>query len=152
MYRRQAGPRGELEVYIVHSGGPYFAPYRDRFWGVPKGLVTDGESFHDAAVREFTEETGFGPPTPEFDLGSVRGRRGKTIHCFSAFWDLPDDPPDVNSNTCMVEWPPASGTHIEIPEVDEGRFVTLERARAWMGHAQREFLDRLVDALESRKN
>ena len=148
MYRELSRPRRTLEVYIVHPGGPYFAAHRDRFWGVPKGIVDDGESLQEAAVREFTEETGFEPPAPEFDLGSVRGRRGKTIHCYAARWDRKGDPPEVNSNLCTVEWPPASGTLIEIPEIDEGRFMTIDRARSWMGHVQQEFLDRLIDWLK----
>jgi predicted NUDIX family NTP pyrophosphohydrolase len=146
MYRT-TGPDGDLQVYIVHSGGPYFQAHRDRFWGIPKGLTDGPEPVQDAAIREFREETGFEPPDGLVDLGETTGRHGKVIRCFAARWTESSDPPEVNSNTCMVEWPPNSGTEIEIPEVDEGRFVGMAQARKMMGHAQRVFLDRLRDYL-----
>jgi predicted NUDIX family NTP pyrophosphohydrolase len=38
MYRR----RGEqIEVFLVHPGGPFFAQRDDGCWGIPKGLIQD---------------------------------------------------------------------------------------------------------------
>src|SRR5580698_7501491 len=55
MYRR----RGDLEVFLVHPGGPHFAKKDLGAWGIPKGEYLDGEEPLQAAVREFQEETGF---------------------------------------------------------------------------------------------
>jgi predicted NUDIX family NTP pyrophosphohydrolase len=46
-----------------------------------------------------------------------------------------------------TEWPPGSGRHIEIPEIDRARFFTLADARRAINVAQVEFLDRLAAAL-----
>ena len=48
----------ELEVLLVHPGGPYWQR-RDRgAWQIPKGAIDPGEEPADAAVRECREEAG----------------------------------------------------------------------------------------------
>ncbi len=155
LYRWQGpGPDGSaagtLQVYLVHPGGPYFR--NKDHWGIAKGLIEDGEDEIAAARREFVEETGFDPPEELMDLGFVTTRRGKVIHAFAGEWTDPTDPPAVVSNTCPVQWPPKSGVIIDIPEVDEGLFYSLETARTKMAGCQGEFLDRLVDRLGSGAN
>jgi predicted NUDIX family NTP pyrophosphohydrolase len=134
-----------IQVYLVHPGGPYFQ--NKDVWGIAKGLIEDGEDEVTAARREFSEETGFPAPRDLSELGTVTTHRGKVIHAFAGEWTHPGDPPEVNSNTCPVEWPRGSGTWIDIPEVDDGRFFDLEEARGKMHGCQDEFLDRLVDQL-----
>ena len=158
MYRRMAAPTpeshaadpqaaGPLEVYLVHSGGPYFERERTRYWGIPKGIVEEGETPEAAARREFTEETGFPAPVSLIDLGSVTTRHGRMIQTYAGEWAQPGVPPDVKSNTCVVEWPANSGVRIDVPEVDEGRFFPIETARESLGNAQAAFLGRLLEAL-----
>ncbi len=151
LYRwTDAGPESAdpaLEVYLVHPGGPYFRNKDAGYWGIAKGLIEDGEDEEATARREFTEETGFEPPAGLRDLGTVTTYRGKVIHAFYGEWTDPADPPAVDSNTCPVEWPPKSGRSIDIPEVDEGKFYSLEAARAKMSEGQQELLERLVDRL-----
>ena len=55
LYRR----RGELEVFLVHPGGPFWAKKDLGAWSLPKGEINEGEELLHAAKREFTEETGF---------------------------------------------------------------------------------------------
>ncbi|MGE3841173.1 MAG: NUDIX domain-containing protein, partial [Vicinamibacterales bacterium] len=50
---------GELQVLLVHPGGPFFAKRDEGVWSIPKGEPHDGEAYLDAARREFAEETGF---------------------------------------------------------------------------------------------
>ncbi len=33
----------QLEVFLVHPGGPFFVNKDDGSWGVPKGLIEPGE-------------------------------------------------------------------------------------------------------------
>jgi predicted NUDIX family NTP pyrophosphohydrolase len=149
LYRRINGAANHdraLEVYLVHPGGPYFR--NKDFWGIAKGLIEDDENEETAARREFSEETGFQSPTDLVDLGTVTTHHGKVIHAFAGEWAGPGDPPPVVSNTCPVQWPPKSGTWIDIPEVDEGRFFSSDEARGKMGECQGELVDRLVDQLD----
>lgn len=60
------GPDGSAEVALIHRPA-----YDD--WSFPKGKLHDGESDHDAALREVEEETGLRCETTR-SLGSVRYR------------------------------------------------------------------------------
>ena len=55
LYRR----RGELEVFLVHPGGPFWSKKDLGAWSLPKGQIDEGEDPLQTAKREFTEETGF---------------------------------------------------------------------------------------------
>lgn len=146
MYRLQDPAHNgsiRLEVFLAHPGGPYFTNKHAGYWGIPKGLLDPGEDERAAAIREFREETGFDAPLPLVDLGSERMKSGKVVHAFASRWDGHDDPPPVASNTCPVEWPPRSGTIIDVPEIDKGRFFPIVEARWLMNERQQVFLDRL---------
>ena len=54
LYRR----RPEVEVFLVHPGGPFWAGKDVGAWSLPKGEPSEGEALLAAARREFTEETG----------------------------------------------------------------------------------------------
>ena len=142
MYRVR---NGEIEVYLAHPGGPFFRNRHEGHWGIPKGLLEDTEDERAAAAREFEEETGFAPPEPLVDLGRITQRGGKVVHGFAARWEERADPPPVKSNTCPVEWPPRSGKMIDIPEIDEARFLSLDEARRLMIEQQFELVERLRD-------
>jgi predicted NUDIX family NTP pyrophosphohydrolase len=139
MYRRT---KGELEVFLVHPGGPFWAGKDAGAWTVPKGEYVDGEAALDAAKREFTEETGFVARGEFIDLGVVRQASGKLVNAWAFEGDC--DPRELKSNLCTVEWPPRSGKRIEIPEVDRGEWFSAEEARKRILKSQMGFLDVLV--------
>src|SRR5579884_2380663 len=59
------GEGAELEVLLVHPGGPAWAG-RDRgAWSIPKGEYGGGEDALAAARREFEEELGSAAPDAE---------------------------------------------------------------------------------------
>jgi predicted NUDIX family NTP pyrophosphohydrolase len=136
MYRRT---NGELEVFLVHPGGPFWAGKDAGAWTVPKGEYLDGEAALDAAKREFTEETGFVAKGEFIDLGVVRQASGKLVNAWAFEGDC--DPRELKSNFCTVEWPPRSGKRIEIPEVDRGEWFRVEDARKRILKSQLRFLD-----------
>lgn len=148
MPRRSAGillhreRDGEVEVLLVHPGGPIWARRDAGAWSVPKGEYEPGEDPEAAARREFEEELGTAAPLGEAtDLGEVRQKSGKLVRAWSLEGDL--DAAHITSNTLQLEWPPRSGKRIEIPEVDRAEWFPLKVAREKINPAQAELLDRL---------
>jgi predicted NUDIX family NTP pyrophosphohydrolase len=147
--RRSAGillhrRRGdELEVLLVHPGGPFWARRDEGAWSIPKGEYLQGEEPLVAARREFEEELGAAPPAGQAaDLGEVRQKGGKQVRAWAMAGDL--DPATIVSNTFELEWPPRSGRRIDVPEVDRAEWFGLEAARAKINPAQAALLDRLA--------
>lgn len=136
----------QLEVLLVHPGGPYWATRDEGAWSIPKGEVDHDEEPLEAARREFAEELGSPPPVGgELDLGSVRQRGGKHVAAWAVEGDL--DVTTVRSGTFEMEWPPRSGRTITVPEVDRAEWFDLVAARTRCNGAQVELLDRLAGLL-----
>lgn len=133
----------ELEVFIAHMGGPFWARKREGAWSIPKGEYDAGEDQLAAARREFAEEVGVAAPDVDYaDLGSFRYTSGKLIRVFAgAAADFTID--EVHSNTFEVEWPPRSGRRQSFPEIDEAAWITVTEARSLLVAGQRPALDAL---------
>jgi predicted NUDIX family NTP pyrophosphohydrolase len=141
LYRR-AGKA--VEVLLVHPGGPFWAKKDLGAWSIPKGVVEDGEELQACALRELEEELGspFALGTEDLiELGSIRQKAGKVVHCWAAEGDF--EPAELRSNTFGMEWPPRSGSEREFPEVDRAEWFGPDEARAKIIPAQADFLDRL---------
>jgi predicted NUDIX family NTP pyrophosphohydrolase len=135
----------ELQVLLVHPGGPFWAKRDLGAWSIPKGEHADDEDALAAARREFAEE--LGSPAPEgetIELGEVRQKAGKVVCAWAIAGDL--DPERITSNTFEMEWPPRSGRTREFPEVDRAQWFGLAEARERINPAQAALLDRLADA------
>jgi predicted NUDIX family NTP pyrophosphohydrolase len=140
MYRKRSN---QLEVLLVHLGGPFWAKKDAGAWFVPKGEINPGEDELSAAKREFLEETGLTPGTNLLPLGSVKHKSGKKVSAWAFEGDC--DPSTLRSNTFEMEWPPHSGQTREFPEIDRAAFFTIEAAREKMHPAEFEFVSRLAD-------
>jgi len=145
MYRKR---NQQLEVLLVHLGGPFWAKKDAGAWFVPRGEVNPGEDELSAAKSEFAEETGLTPGGELLFLGSVKHKCGKKVSA----WAFEDDcdPAALRSNTFQMEWPPHSGKTREFPEIDRAAFFTVEGAREKMHPAEFEFVSRLVKAISER--
>jgi predicted NUDIX family NTP pyrophosphohydrolase len=134
-----------VEVLLVHPGGPFWAKKDLGAWSVPKGEVEAGEEPRECALRELEEELGspfaFGADDL-IELGTVRQKAGKLVHCWAVESDF--DPATLHSNTFVMEWPPRSGAQGEFPEVDRAEWFGPEEARRKIILAQADFLDRLA--------
>jgi predicted NUDIX family NTP pyrophosphohydrolase len=139
------------ELLLVHPGGPYWTKKDLGAWSIPKGEVDEGEEIWDCALRELGEE--LGPAVPALaaaeaiELGSVKQKGGKVVHCWAAEADF--DPTRLDSNTFAMQWPPRSGVEREFPEVDRAEWFDPEAARAKIIEAQATFVERLLEQLES---
>jgi predicted NUDIX family NTP pyrophosphohydrolase len=135
---------GELEVLLVHPGGPFWARRDAGAWSIPKGEYTAGEDPLAAARREFAEELGSPAPDGDVrDLGEVRQKSGKLVRAWALEGDL--DAGSIVSNEVDVEWPPRSGKTISIPEVDRAQWFRLADARQRINAAQVQLLARLAE-------
>jgi predicted NUDIX family NTP pyrophosphohydrolase len=138
LFRRMGG---ELEVFLVHPGGPFWKKRDAGAWSIPKGEIAAGEEPLIAACREFREETGLEPSGPYVPLGLVQQKAGKLIHAWA--FEGNADANSIVSNTTRIELPRNSGRFLEIPEIDRAAWFSLSVAREKMNPAQTEFIDRL---------
>ena len=144
LYRRS---HNGLEIFLAHPGGPFWKNRDAGAWTIPKGVIDPEEEPMDAALREFTEETGITPQGPFAPLGSVRQRAGKTIHAWA--WEGDADANRTTSNEMRTEWPRGSGQWITFPEVDRCAWFDRATARIMINPAQAELIDRLEALLAS---
>jgi predicted NUDIX family NTP pyrophosphohydrolase len=137
----------QLEVFLVHPGGPYWEGRDEGAWSIPKGLFEDNEQPLDAARREFREETGFNADGAFIELGQLKQPSRKIIHAWALEQDI--NASKLKSNTFTLEWPRGSGIMREYPEVDRGEWFGLSQARKKISKGQAEFIERLVQALHT---
>jgi len=135
-----------LRILLAHPGGPFWTGKDDGAWSIPKGLPEEGETALETARREFREETGFKVEGRFIPLGELKQPGGKIIHAWALEHDL--DVTRIRSNTSSLEWPRQSGNVREYPEIDEGRWFSLEEARQKITAGQAGFLDRLQGHLQ----
>jgi predicted NUDIX family NTP pyrophosphohydrolase len=139
-YRKSAR---ELEVLLVHPGGPFWRKKDSGAWSIPKGEMDGADDPEQAARREFAEELGPSASIgPLQALGEVRQLGGKRVIAFAGEADF--DPATLASNTFEIEWPPRSGRRQNFPEVDRAEWFNIESARSKMLSAQVVLLDRLL--------
>lgn len=139
LYRHRSG---ELEVFLVHPGGPFWIKKDLGAWTIPKGEYAETEEPLAAAMREFQEETGFPIQGPFVELGVIRQASGKLVSGWAVEGDC--NPEKLVSNLCQVEWPPRSRRMIEVPEVDRGAWFSIDEARKRIISTQTPFLESLV--------
>lgn len=135
-------PDRELSVYLVHPGGPYFRKKDKGWWTIPKGLPQSGETLLAAAIREFEEETGLVAGPPFIELGSIRQKGGKIVHCWS-FENNSDEEIVFQSNVFSMEWPPRSGRTRVFPEIDKAEWMEWKIAMDYINVQQRAFIEKL---------
>lgn len=148
--------RAELEILLVHPGGPFWANKQDHAWSIPKGeFDPSDESAFDAACREFEEELGSPPPTvPAIGLQPFRAGK-KTLHAWlleGEFDPTTVTPDDVHRSMVEITWPPRSDRTVSFPEVDRAQWVTLSAAVALLHKGQAPIADLVRDGLSPQSD
>jgi predicted NUDIX family NTP pyrophosphohydrolase len=142
LWRRRGG---ELQVFLVHPGGPFWHKKDVGAWSIPKGEYPSQEEPLTAAIRETAEETGFFIDGKFVALDPLRQPSGKIVHAFAIEADV--EPQAIISNTFSIEWPPRSGNMRKFPEIDRAGWFSLAVAREKIHHGQVSFLDQLEHLL-----
>ena len=138
LYRRS---RDELQVFLAHPGGPFWAKKDAGAWTIPKGEIDAGEDALSAARREFAEEIGTRLQGDFVPLEPIRQKGGKVVVAWAVEGEC--DASSIRSNVFTMEWPPRSGKHVEFPEVDRAAWFNLPEARTKILSSQVPFLDQL---------
>ncbi|QND24370.1 NUDIX domain-containing protein (plasmid) [Rhizobium leguminosarum bv. viciae] len=145
IYRRLSS---DIEVLLVHPGGPFWARKDEAARSIPKGLIEPGEDELAAAIRETAEELGVAVDGRFTPLGEYRQPGGKIV----VAWSIEADPVlDVNviqSSEFQMEWPPRSGQVKSFPEVDRAGWFSLADAAIKLLKGQRPILAGLLKHLE----
>jgi predicted NUDIX family NTP pyrophosphohydrolase len=144
MYRRRSP---QLEVFLVHPGGPLWAKKDLGAWTIPKGEYDESEEPLAAALREFHEETGITPAGNFIDLGTIRQAGGKLVSAWAFEGDC--DPTHLTSNLFQLEWPPRSGHLTQFPEIDRGAWFSIPEAANRILKSQQPLLEALSLKLNS---
>jgi 8-oxo-dGTP pyrophosphatase MutT (NUDIX family) len=111
------GGRAAAGAVVHHPDRGLLLLWRHRFitdawgWEIPAGMVDEGETPEQAALREVEEESGWrvtGPLTPLCSFAPMSGIFDRTFHLFGATdATLIGDPTDVNESD-RVEWVPVA--------------------------------------------
>ncbi|PYS98961.1 MAG: NUDIX hydrolase [Acidobacteria bacterium] len=130
---------GFLEVFLVHSGGPFWKNKDEGAWSIPKGEFAL-ELPLEAAKRELKEETGFAVDGPFVELSPIKQKGGKWVYAWAVEADV--DPSKLKSNTFTMTFP--SGGTKEFPEVDRADWFSIEEAKQKILEAQVKLVDELA--------
>lgn len=132
----------QLQVFLVHPGGPFFKNKDDGSWSIPKGEFAKTENPLNAAKREFLEETGQSISGNFIELTSIQQKGGKIVQAWAVEGDI--DHETIVSNAFEIEWPPRSGKKQAFPEVDRAAWFDIETARIKIHPAQAGLINELV--------
>ncbi|MDB5230419.1 MAG: hydrolase [Chitinophagaceae bacterium] len=148
MPKRSAGiiayrfPGSQLQVLLVHPGGPFFAKKDEGVWSIPKGEYEENEDPLTVAKRELEEETGNCITADNYiQLTPVKIKSGKIISCWAVETDF--EKCFIRSNYFEMEWPPKSGKKQSFPETDKAQWFSLEEARKKINAGQLPIIEEL---------
>ena len=135
----------ELQVLLVHPGGPFFKNKDAGSWSIPKGEFEPGEEPLKAAIREFTEELGTSPAGNFIPLSTIVQKGGKTVFAWMVEGDL--DPASFTCNAFSMEWPPRSGKTQDFPEIDKAEWLSVPAAKKKILLSQVPLLEEVEEML-----
>ncbi len=124
----------QLQIFLVHPGGPFFKNKDAGVWTIPKGEFLEDEDALVAAKREFHEETGQAIDGNFIALKPVTLKSGKIVHAWAIEGDINHE--TIFSNLFEMEWPPKSGKRASFPEIDRAGWFDSREAKLKINGAQ----------------
>lgn len=137
----------QLQVFLVHPGGPFFRNKDDGAWSIPKGEFLDNEEALTAAKREFAEETGRSIDGKFIQLEPITQKSGKKVFAWAVEGDI--DHETIISNTFEIEWPPKSGKKQAFPEIDKAAWFDIDTAKLKINQVQVGLIENLNRILKT---
>jgi len=132
----------ELQVLLVHPGGPFYKNKDIGVWSIPKGEYLQGDDPLEAAKREFTEETGNEITAESFiPMDALKIKSGKIILAWAVQNNF--EKAFIKSNLFEMEWPPKSGRNQMFEEVDKAEWFALEVAKEKINGGQIALIEQL---------
>lgn len=140
--------KGELEIFLCHPGGPYSKNLDAGAWSIPKGEKEKDETEKNAALREFTEETGYRTKKPLIPLGKFRQNSSKKVTAYAVNINI--DPDKARSNYYEEEFPPKSGKMKSFPENDRYGWFCITDVEKKIVKGQMQIVKKLEEVLKRR--
>jgi len=140
--------QNNLQIFLMHPGGPFFARKDLGAWSIPKGEIGENENEAEAAKREFEEETGFQFKGDLISLKPIKQKSGKTVVAWATEQDF--DVSKIKSNLFEMEWPPKSGKYQQFPEMDRAEWFSVSDAKEKIIPGQNGLIEELEDILINR--
>lgn len=140
----------ELQILLVHPGGPFWKNKDEGAWSIPKGEFGEEEQPLVAAIREFKEETGFGIDGNFLELTPLKQKSGKWIYAWAVEGNI--EVADIISNEFEMEWPPKSGKLKNFTEIDRGGWFNVSAAKQKIVPGQVQFIEELVSCLKIKSD
>ena len=132
----------QLQIFLVHPGGPFWKNKDLGAWSVPKGEYDEEEDALTAAKREFEEETGQHIAGDFIPLASIKYKSGKVVCAWAVEADI--DHANIKSNYFEMEWPPRSGKKASFEEVDRADWFDIATAKQKIVPAQVPLIEELA--------
>jgi predicted NUDIX family NTP pyrophosphohydrolase len=132
----------QLQIFLVHPGGPFFKNKDLGAWSIPKGEFLEDEEPLAAAKREFEEETGQTIDGNFIPLNLVKLKSGKKVYAWAVEGDINHE--TIFSNLFEMEWPPKSGKKQSFPEIDRAGWFGVAEAKLKINIAQAAFIEELI--------
>ena len=134
-FRRNS--EGEVEFFVGHPGGVGWQ-WKD-YWAYLKGGVEEGETFEEAALREFQEESGVQLDdtilSKLIPLGTTRQNKRKIVVAFALYY------PDIDPDECFSN----IADDCDYPEIDEYKWFTFDELKEKTHPTHINFYEQIIE-------
>lgn len=132
----------QIEVFLVHPGGPFSVHKNEGRWTVPKYTFDSSADPLTNAIRKFKYKINKLPKGSFLPLPTIIKKDGKNIFCWALEGDI--SPKNIKNNTFQIEWPLNSGKQTRFREFDRASWFPIDIAGKMINKRQVIWLNSLV--------